>query len=135
MKVASTLVLLGLVFTATSALTTKDIGNQIANFNTGACKAFMDDPSNTDSDCYKACLNTGTEIVNSFDTSTYTDGSFTTSEFTSKGAVAMIKFMTQMSKCRQVEFVQALDNRASSLSFAAGLGVNTITQIVMVDNS
>ena len=95
----------------------------------------MDDPDNTVSDCYVACVNTGAELEKVLDFSTYSTGIFTTSEATDKGATAAIKYMTQISKCRMVEFLGNLDNRASDLSFVSGMGVNFVLQAVMKDNS
>ena len=135
MIASSKLILLGTLFTVGYCATMAEFGEYLSSFNLGACKAFMDDPSNTVSDCYVACTNTGTEIINSFDETTYTDGIFTTSEFTSKAAVAAIKYMSQMSKCRQVEFLQSLDNRFSDPGFASGMAVNFILQAFKKDNS
>ena len=129
-------VLLGLVLTVSTVSSAAiDIGNAISQFNIGSCKAFMDDPSNTESDCYVACETTGTQIINAFDTSNYDTATFTPSEFTSKLSVAAIKYMTQISKCRQVEFLQALNSRSSDLAFFAGTGVNVVVQALMFNNS
>ena len=85
-------VLLGLVmtFATVSAKNWKvrgftSLGSAISDLNTGSCKAFLDNPDNTDSDCYTACSNTGTEIVNVLTFSGYDGGSFDASQFLDKG--------------------------------------------------
>ena len=43
--------------------------------------------------------------------------------------------MTEMSQCRQVEFMQALDNRFSDLSFASSYALNLVSQLAMYQKS
>ena len=85
---------------STQALSLYQAGGYVADFNMGTCMAFMTEPSDTSTDCYKACSNTGTAIQNMFDRTQYTYGTFTTSQLMTFGTTTAIMLMTQMSQCR-----------------------------------
>ena len=70
-----------------------------------------------------------------FDKTQYTYNTITSSQLTTKAASTGIMLMTQMSQCRQVEFMESLDNRFSDISFASSFGLNIISQLAMVNKS
>ena len=106
------------------------IGALVGQLNKGLCKAFLDDPNDTTSDCYKSCDDTSTTITSFF--SGYTSwNAITTTDIFNQVSVSSIKFLTQNADCKQTEFIQQLDNRFSDIAFLSGTGSNLVVQLVM----
>lgn len=106
------------------------IGDYIKDLNLGSCLAFQDDTTDTTTTCYKSCAKTSTEVYQAFNTSTYSSLA-NPSDFMNKISVIGIKFMGQFSDCKTTEFLMALDNRLSNLSFLVGTGSNLAVQAGM----
>jgi hypothetical protein len=74
-----------------------------------------------------SCSQTATQIAAAFNANNYNAATFNAGDFVNKLSVIGIKFMGQFSDCKTTEFLFAIDNRLSDLSFLAGLGSNLVT--------
>lgn len=127
---SATLALLGVASVAAAGTDYLSLVGQAAGqVNIGFCLAFQDDPTDTSTTCYSSCGVSATAIAGMFDMTYYTDGKFNTAELMQYGQEAMIYILTQFQDCKTTEFLFALDNRFSDMSFAVGTISNVATQV------
>lgn len=95
----------------------------------GGCKAIVQDPTSETDTCLIACGDAKDYIVNDlFKMDTYTLSTVTPSQFTDKYTTFSAYGNAAVNQCRQVEFMQVLDQRSSKLSYTLGLATSLATQ-------
>src|SRR5947209_2469801 len=103
----------------------------------GTCDALQSNPNTPDTTtvCYKACVDSKTQIAKTFTLSNYQGSTFNMGDFNNFAQVFFIKLMTQMDKCQYNDFLLTIDNRMSSMSFLGGmlskLGVEAFQKFYM----
>jgi len=113
------------------------LGVYVGDFLIGTCNAFSENPDSPDTStvCYKACLDSQTQITKTFTMSNYNNQAFNMGDFNNFMQVFFIKLMTQMDKCSYNNFLLTVDNRLSDLSFLGGmltkLAVETAQKFIM----
>ena len=106
------------------------VGQAIADFNTGVAMSFQTNPLDTTSVCYVDATATGVLIINMFDYSTYTGGVITASELGSRLFSGVnLAFMQQSKDCGTSNILYMINNRLSDPSFTVGLISNVATQV------
>ena len=131
--------LVGLVsiINAQTASRLTQMGTYLGEFLIGSCNAFQENPGNPDKTtvCYKACLESQTQVLKAFTLSEYVGSVWNLGDFNNHMQVFYIKLMTQMDKCSYNNYLNALDNRLSDLTFLSGmvtkLGVETVQKYLM----
>ena len=77
----------------------------------------------------KSCTLAGDQLLNIFDLSTYTGGTFNAGDLGKFGNVFLIKLMTTFDDCSYTTFMIQLNNRLTDYAFLGGLGANIATQV------
>ena len=96
------------------------IGESIGYTYTGVCQGLQDDPTITTSSCVSSCDTTYTYIVDAFDLTTYTGGTFSSNEFSAKIQTANTYIQSSLNTCKQMEFILALNLRYVHVNYLVG---------------
>lgn len=105
------------------------VGTFLGELDRGFCLAFQDDTTDTTTTCYMECDTSGTMIVDLFDTSKYTNGEISTSEFLKYGQTVSTQLQVQVKNCKTTEFLMSIYNRCADKAFAFGTLSNVATQV------
>jgi hypothetical protein len=70
------------------------VGESAEYFNSGSCGAFMDDPTDTTTDCYISCDAAGAQIYEAFSDATYNTAYLSSSAFANEMSIVTIKYMS-----------------------------------------
>jgi len=106
----------------------QSIGDSLASFNLGMMSSMQADITATDTDCYAAADDAGTEIKSAFNLNNYAGGQFQPADFINLGQVVGIKLMEEFDKCGYNNFLVTLDIALSKIPQLVGTFANGATQ-------
>ena len=106
----------------------QSIGASLASFNLGMMSSMQADITATDTDCYAAADDAGSEIKAAFNLNNYAGGQFQPADFINLGQVVGIKLMEEFDKCGYNNFLVTLDIALSKIPQLVGTFANGATQ-------